>query len=96
MGKNLPIGDIIVGKIKQNLNRSGCVVQVVGVGHKCWIHVKWSDSTKKEEVAWGIDRDGLAEENRQHKMQKRFELIEDDEGYSEVSSSHKESESNDE
>ena len=30
MGKNLPIGDKIVGKIKQNLN---CVVQVVGVGH---------------------------------------------------------------
>ena len=38
MGKNLAIGDIIVGKIK-NLNRSGCVVLVVGVGHKCRIRV---------------------------------------------------------
>ena len=43
-------------------------------------------------MAWGVDKDGSAEENRQHNC-RRFELIEEDEGYSEVSSSHKESES---
>ena len=44
-------------------------------------------------MAWGVDKDGSAEREQAAQLQKRFELIEEDEGYSEVSSSHKESES---
>ena len=54
MEKNFAVGDAVIGKIKKNQNRSGSVVQVIGAGHKCWIHVKWSDSTTMD--GWNSSR----------------------------------------
>ncbi|KAL5500347.1 hypothetical protein EMCRGX_G011893, partial [Ephydatia muelleri] len=93
MGKNFAAGDAVIGKIKKNQNRSGSVVQVIGTGHKCRIRVKWSDSTTTDETVRGIDKVGLVGVMRRYNKRKSCDLDEDvEEGCSEDSSSHVESE----
>ena len=93
MIKNFASNDTVVEKIKKKRS-SLSVVIVVSVDQECRICItcKWSDGTTTEETAWGIDKEGFDEENRQNNKWKR-DLIDDEEGYSEVSSSHEESES---
>ena len=43
-------------------------MQVVGIGHNCQIHIKWSNSTTTEKTAQGVDKEGSAEENRQNNI----------------------------
>ena len=69
-------------------------MQVIGAGHKCRIRVKWSDGTTTDETVRGIDKEGLVGEMRRYNKRKSCDLDEDaEEGCSEASSSHVESES---
>ena len=53
MGKNFVISDAVVGEKQKNQNCSGSVAQVIGAGHQCRIHVKWSDGTTTDETVRG-------------------------------------------